>query len=507
MPSEKPPKGQGAFDFGGPPKQAEPPRRAEPEPPREPDRAPPIPPALVTPTVAMPETPKREEPRVFTVSDLVRGMARTVEARFGMVSVEGEISNFSTPRSGHLYFTLKDAEAQLPAVMFRSAAERLKFAPHDGLVVRARGRCSIFESQGKLQLYVDALEPAGLGALQLAFEQLKKKLAAEGLFDAKRKRPLPAWPRRIGIVTSPTGAAVRDILRIAERRGRARFLVSPCQVQGETASFEIIRALRLVERHVDIVIVARGGGSAEDLAAFNDEALARAIASCRVPVVSAVGHEVDFTIADFVADARAPTPSGAAELVVPNFVDLEHRLTESGKRLMRAGSGVVAEARLRIDGELNRATQALRTQLMRRRRALDGELKRMAALHPRARMQRDRAALVELEGRLHALPPRLFDRARAALDACDKRLEVRLREAMEKRRRAFGVAVGKLEAMSPLAVLERGYSLTRGPGGAVVTDAAQVQPGEHVQVRLSRGELDCVVQSAGRAMNEEGADD
>jgi len=338
MPSEKPPK-QGAFDFGGPPKRGEgppgtqPPQRAEPVPERQPDRAPPIPPA---PTV------EKNEPRVFTVSDLVRGVARTVEARFGMVWVEGEISNFSAPRSGHLYFTLKDAEAQLPSVMFRSSAERLKFAPHDGLVVRARGRCSIFEAQGKFQLYVDALEPAGLGALQLAFEQLKKKLAAEGLFDPKRKRPLPRWPRRIGIVTSPTGAAVRDVLRIAERRGRMRFLVSPCQVQGETAPFEIIRAIRRVERHVDLVIVARGGGSAEDLAAFNDEALARAIASCSVPVVSAIGHEVDFTIADFVADARAPTPSGAAELVVPNFGELEHRLTEVSKRLTRAGSRTLA---------------------------------------------------------------------------------------------------------------------------------------------------------------------
>jgi exodeoxyribonuclease VII large subunit len=387
--------------------------------------------------------------------------------------------------------------------MFRSSAERLKFAPHDGLVVRARGRCSIFEAQGKFQLYVDGLEPAGLGALQLAFEQLKKKLAAEGLFDPKRKRPLPTWPRVIGIVTSPTGAAVRDILRIAERRGRARFLISPCQVQGDTAPFEIIRALRRVERHVDLVILARGGGSAEDLAAFNDEALARAIVSSRVPVVSAVGHEVDFTIADFVADARAPTPSGAAELVVPNFAELEHRLTETGKRLMRAGTRVVAEARLRIDGEVNRATQAMRAQLSRRRRLLDGDLKRMAALHPRARVHRDRAALVELQSRLHAHPPRLFDRARAALDGCDKRLEVRLREAMEKRRRAFGVAVGKLEAMSPLAVLERGYSLTRTPDGAVVTDAAQVDAGDHVRVRLLRGELDCVVQSADRPMKED----
>lgn len=503
MPSEKPPK-QGAFDFGGPPK------RAEPERPREADRGPPIPPAPTTPTVATPtqppEAPKREEPRVFTVSDLVRAVARTVEARFGLVWVEGEISNFSAPRSGHLYFTLKDGEAQLPAVMFRSQAERLKFAPHDGLVVRARGRCSIFEGQGKFQLYVDALEPAGLGALQLAFEQLKKKLAAEGLFDPKRKRPLPAWPRRIGIVTSPTGAAVRDILRIAERRGRMRFLVSPCQVQGDTAPFEIIRALRRVERHVDLVIVARGGGSAEDLAAFNDEALARAIASCKVPVVSAVGHEVDFTIADFVADLRAPTPSGAAEMVVPNFADLEHRLTETSKRLTRAGSRVLAEARLRVDNELNRATQALRQQLARRRRVLDEGGRRLAGLHPRARLGRDRAALVELERKLLAHPPVRLERARAELDRLDKRLGACMQSALDRRRRDLSVAVGKLDAMSPLAVLSRGYSLTRTGAGVVVTDAEQVAAGETVHVRLSRGELDCVVQSARPGKGREGAD-
>ncbi|MDB4967729.1 MAG: exodeoxyribonuclease large subunit [Myxococcales bacterium] len=493
MPSEKPPnKQQGAFDFTGARE------RAEPEPTREPDRAPPIAPA---PSVEKPGA--KEAPRVFTVSDLVRGVARTVEGRFGAVQVEGEISNFSAPRSGHLYFTLKDSEAQLPSVMFRSQAERLKFQPHDGLVVRARGRCSIFEGQGKFQLYVDGLEPAGLGALQLAFEQLKKKLHGEGLFAEARKRPLPKWPQRIGIVTSPTGAAVRDILRIAERRGRARFLVSPCQVQGDSAPFEIIRAIRRVEGYVDVVIVARGGGSAEDLAAFNDEALARAIASCRVPVVSAVGHEVDYTIADFVADVRAPTPSGAAELVVPSFSELEHRLTETGKRLMRAGTRVVGEARLRIDAELARAAQGLRNQLGKRRRTLEIDQRRMAALHPRARLSRDRAALDELGRRILQHPPLRLERARGDLERLDKRLASRVQQVVAARRRDFNVAVGKLDAMSPLAVLERGYSLTRKTDGSVVTDAAQVKRGDEVRVKLSRGELECVVQSA----DPEGADE
>jgi exodeoxyribonuclease VII large subunit len=255
------------------------------------------------------------------------------------------------------------------------------------------------------------------------------------------------------------------------------------------------------------VILARGGGSSEDLAAFNDEALARAIVSCRVPVVSAIGHEVDFTIADFVADVRAPTPSGAAELVVPNFAELLHRLDDTSTRLKRAGARVVGEARLRVDSELARATQALRAQLARRRRTLDADQKRMAALHPRARLARDRASLVELQRRLLTHPPMRLERARAELDRFDKRLDARLRDALEKRRREFGVAVGKLEAMSPLRVLERGYSLTRKLDGTVVTDAAQIDGGDRVKVRLSRGELDCVVQSADRAMNEEGADE
>ena len=291
---------------------------------------------------------------------------------------------------------------------------------------------------------------------------------------------------------------MRDILRIAERRGRACFLISPCQVQGETAPFEIVRALRRVERQVDVVIVARGGGSAEDLAAFNDEALARAIASCKVPVVSAVGHEVDFTIADFVADARAPTPSGAAELVVPGFAELEHRLGEAQKRLVRAGQRTIAEARQRLDLELGRAAQACRTQLGRRRRLIEQEARRLAGLHPRARLHRDRAALDELARRVTADPALRVERGRAELDRLGRRLGLRMQQLLDGRRRHFAIAAGKLNAMSPLAVLQRGYSLTRAADGTVVTDAAQVQPGDTVQVKLARGELDCRVQSTGQ---------
>jgi exodeoxyribonuclease VII large subunit len=485
MPSRKPPE-QGSFDFQRPPA-ITPPQRADVVPPKLPDPAPPIPPA---PAPAPPP-----EPRTYSVSDLVRAAARAVEARFSLVWVEGEISNLSAPRSGHLYFTLKDAEAQLPSVMFRSQVERLKFQPHDGLVVRARGKLSIFEQQGKFQLYVDALEPAGLGALQLAFEQLKQKLQKEGLFDPARKRALPRWPRRIGVVTSPTGAAVRDILRIAERRGRARFLISPCQVQGETAPFEIIRALKRVERYVDVIIVARGGGSAEDLAAFNDEALARTIAACRVPVVSAVGHEVDFTIADFVADARAPTPSGAAELVVPSRVEAGQRLDEATTRLLRAGQRTIADARLKLDGEVAKAAQLLKARLGQRRRMIDQQAQKLAGLHPRARLHRDRTALDVLTRKLHAQLEQKIPRARLQLDQLRQRLGQRTQQLLDGRRRYFAIASGKLNALSPLAVLSRGYSLTRNAAGHVVTDATEVQPNETLNVKLARGEVEARVQS------------
>jgi exodeoxyribonuclease VII large subunit len=502
MPSKKPPE-QGAFDFSRPtplepPPSVAVPQRADVVVKRAPDAAPPIPPQVAPPP------PHKEDPKTYSVSDLVRAVARTVEARFSLVWVEGEVSNLSAPRSGHLYFTLKDSEAQLPSVMFRSQAERLKFQPHDGLVVRARGKLSIFEAQGKFQLYVDALEPAGLGALQLAFEQLKEKLAKEGLFERARKRPLPPWPRRIGVVTSPTGAAVRDVLRIAERRGRAKFLISPCQVQGETAPFELVRALKRVERHVDVVILARGGGSAEDLAAFNDESLARAIAACRVPVVSAVGHEVDFTIADFVADARAPTPSGAAELVVPNFADAEERLTQVTLQLTRAGQRSLQEARLKIDGEVARAAQLVEQRLAQRRRAVDQLAQRLASLHPKARLHRDRALLEQLGRKLQTNVEQRLPRARTQLQQLRQRLDARARQLLDARRRHFSVATEKLSALSPLAVLSRGYSLTRDGDGHVVTDARKLSPGDRVEIKLMRGEVEARVQSVRVTDKDEG---
>ncbi len=312
MPSRKPPKGpsQGLFSFDPParaPSMMDGPHEEYEE---------------LEPVKTAPQ-----EPRVFSVGELVRAASRTLEARFPSVWVEGEITNLSRPRSGHVYFSLTEPDACLPSVMFRSAAVRVKLELKEGMHVRVRGRLSIFDAQGKFQLYVEAVEEVGVGAQQIAFEELKARLQAEGLFDLAKKRALPKWPRRIGVCTSPTGAVIRDIVRVAERRGRVRTLLAPCQVQGPSAAAEIRAALAALQAipDIDVIIVARGGGAAEDLAAFNDEALVRAIRACRVPVVSAVGHEVDFTLADFAADVRAPTPSAAAELVVPLFSQLEPR--------------------------------------------------------------------------------------------------------------------------------------------------------------------------------------
>jgi exodeoxyribonuclease VII large subunit len=471
---------QGFFDFTQP-KRADPVTLDE-----EPD----------APPVEIIERPEKLEPKTFGVTELVRAAARLMEARFGAVTVDGEVSNFrGTVGAGHLYFTLKDAEAQLSCVMFKREAARLKFAVKDGMQVRARGRLSIYEGQGKFQLYADALEPSGQGLAQIAFEQLKQKLHAEGLFDPARKRPLPKWPRRVGLVTSPTGAALRDMLRIAERRGRVRFLLSPCSVQGDSAPFEILAALKLVEHHVDVIIVGRGGGSAEDLSAFNDERLARAIASCRVPVVSAVGHEIDFTISDFVADHRAPTPSAAAELVVPLWADAHARLRETEARVLRAGKRAVGEARQRLQIEEDRAATAARTSLARRRRLLDEHQRKLASLHPRARLEADRRTLHALEQRLAARMRRVLTDRKPELMRLEQRLESRLRQALDARKKAFYAAAGKLDALSPLGVLERGYSITRDAEGHVVARAGDVQPGAAVKVRLSRGELDCRVES------------
>ncbi len=435
-----------------------------------------------------PATPPRSEPRVLSVFELVRAARATMEARFADVRVQGEISGLKASGPGHLYFTLKDEAAQLDCVMFSREVARLKFRPDNGMLLRCRGRLTIFEGRGKFQLAVTAMEPAGAGALALAFEQLKQRLATEGLFDPERKRPLPFLPRRIGVVTSPTGAVIRDIIKVAHRRFPVPILLSPTPVQGEGAALQIIAALARLAQipDVDVIIVARGGGSLEDLWAFNDEGLARAIAACPVPVISAVGHETDFTIADFVADLRAPTPSAAAERAVPMAEDLAGEMQLGTRRLHRAMESELRACRLRL--ERGRATLGdPRRWFDQRRQRLDDLASRVTSAL-RASTVRRRQALRETEARLlRAHPQRRIAEQRAALTAIERRLGDGASGLLSSRRRALESLTGKLGALSPLRVLDRGYSLTLGPDGRLVTRAADVTAGDAVTVRLREG--------------------
>jgi len=432
----------------------------------------------------------KSEPHVFAVSELVRAARLTLESRFSDLQVEGEISGLKRSGNGHLYFTLKDAEAQLDCVMYARDAARLRFRPQDGHQVRCRGRLTIYEMRGRFQLAVHAIEPAGAGALALAFEQLKQKLAAEGLFDPERKRPLPFLPRRLGVVTSPQGAVIRDIVRVAHRRFPVPILLAPAPVQGEGAAAAIAAALAEIVKvpDVDVVIVARGGGSLEDLWAFNEEILARAIAACPIPVISAVGHETDFTIADFVADLRAPTPSAAAELALPVAVDLLAELHLVGRRLGRALRGETRALRLRL--ERGRAALGDPRRLIDvRRQQLDDCVERAArALHVAS--TRRRAELRMLEARLFRLHPqrRIADQ-RSTLTGAERRLVSSAASLLAHRRRTLEALAGKLDALSPLKVLDRGYSLARGPDGQLLRSCAGLEQGDDVTVTLRDGDL------------------
>ena len=436
--------------------------------------------------------------RVLTVSELTRAVKDTLESGFGGLWVEGEISNLRIHTSGHVYFTLKDEEAQVRAVLFRSRVRRLRFEPADGLHVLAFGRLDVYAVRGEYQLVCEVLEPKGLGALQLAFEQLKARLAAEGLFDAARKRPLPALPQRIGLVTSPTGAAVRDFLRVVTRRfAGLQVLVCPVRVQGDTAAAEVAEALETLNRvgGVDVIVVARGGGSLEDLWAFNEEAVARAIAASKIPVISAVGHETDVTIADFVADLRAPTPSAAAELVVREKADLVRqlgalraRLTQAiGRRTGRFADRLEDFRRRRV---LTDPARPLR-DWARRVDDLGVRLGRAMTRHDaRARERLDRVARA-LRPALLAAPVRHQQRLAGQLGG---RLERVIRGETARRRRAVEAMAARLDGLSPLACLARGYAIVAGPSGEVVTRAVDVRAGDRVTVRLHEGRLGCRVE-------------
>jgi exodeoxyribonuclease VII large subunit len=412
--------------------------------------------------------------KVLTVSELTARIGEALEERFPAVWVEGEISNFYLHGSGHAYFTLKDADAQLRAVLFRTRMRRIRFEPADGLHVLAFGAIEVYRQRGEISLVVELLEPKGLGALQLAFEQLKARLQAEGLFDQARKRELPRFPRRIGIATSPTGAAIQDMLRVIGRRfGELNIVIAPCRVQGDGAAEEIAQAVRDLNAlgDVDVIIVGRGGGSIEDLWAFNQEAVARAIAGSKVPVVSAVGHEVDFTIADFVADLRAPTPSAAAELVVREKQAVVDTLAQLRARLERSAARPLRDLERRVDELTLRLRRGLRGEVSHAGHRVALAIRALRAADPVARVTSDRHRLAGLEGRLIASFTRRCDRARSGLQA----------------------AVARLDALSPLAVLGRGYSLTRARTGEFVRNASQVKAGDDVQVLLQQGSLDARV--------------
>jgi exodeoxyribonuclease VII large subunit len=437
------------------------------------------------------------ERRVLTVSALSAQLAAVMEERFPAVWIEGEISNFKVYGSGHAYFTLKDEGAQLRCVLFRTRARRVRFEPKDGLHVMAFGAVEVYAQRGEYQLVVELLEPRGLGALQLAFEQLKERLAAEGLFSPARKRPLPRFPRKIGIVTSPSGAALRDMLRVIGRRfGEIHIVLAPARVQGEGAAAEVAQGVRELNAlgGVDVIIVGRGGGSLEDLWAFNDEMLARTIAASKIPVISAVGHEVDFTIADFVADVRAATPSNAAELVVKEKRAVVESLADLSVRLRRAIGRAMAVQRDRLERTRGRRVLTDPGRPLRdlERRLDDARARlRQAALGAVARGEHR----VELAGRgLRALSPvaRTLNGRRALTDL-HGRLGRGVEQALVRAGHHLGAAAGRLDSLSPLAVLGRGYSLTRTPTGRIVRTWREVTAGDAVRVLLHEGSLDCRV--------------
>ena len=480
--------------------------------------------------------------RVWKVSELTQTIGDMLGGNFPDIWIEGEVSNYHAAQSGHLYFTLKDARAQIRCVCFRDQLRGLKFRPEDGLHVIVRGGVGIYESRGEYQIYVTYMEPVGAGALQLAFEQLKKKLQEEGLFAEARKKPLPVLPRCIGVVTSPTGAAIQDILRVLKRRfANLHVQLFPVKVQGDGAALEIVHAIRYFNRvqFADVLIVARGGGSLEDLWAFNEEIVARAISDSVIPVITGVGHESDFTIADFVADLRAPTPSAAAEIVVRSRQEFERHIAEHQRHLAQRMRFVLSEWRHRVrDLETHRGFRQLDLVMRRHRQEVDDlssslvvslqlrlaasrervsrasaqlgsfDLRgRAAVLRRRIEQQRIslRAALERIVTRKHrsfeSLNVRLsrtdlrarIGRARYSWESCVRDLVARADRLLIAKRRRLESAALQIEERSPFRLLERGYAIAYDSTGKVLRSVDQVALGDDISVRLARGQVDATV--------------
>ena len=433
------------------------------------------------------------ERKVWSVSELTARIRDLLAVEFRDIWVEGEVSNCHEAQSGHLYFTLKDARAQVRCVCFRNQVRLLKFRPEDGLHVTVRGSVSVYEQRGEYQIYVEHIEPVGLGALQLAFEQLKKRLAAEGLFDPARKKSLPVLPRRIGLVTSPRGAAARDVVRILRRRfPNVHLILYPVRVQGEGAANDIVEAVRFfnAKQLVDVMILARGGGSLEDLWAFNEERVARAIAASAVPIISGVGHETDFTIADFVADLRASTPSAAAEIVVQSRQEFDRHLGRLGQQIAQRMRYILLEWRQRVrELAAHRGFRRLEEFLRQYRQQSDELVGRLSvALGGRLDLVRrrlttieTRLAAVDFRARIGALRLRLAQRV-ADLYARMERALVAKRQRLERLR-------VQLDERGPLRVLERGYAIVYDAAGNILRAAEQVAIGDEIAVQLARGRL------------------
>ena len=433
------------------------------------------------------------ERTVYTVTRLNREIRLLLERSLAVLWVEGELSNFSQPGSGHWYFSLKDREAQVRCVMFRQKNQAVGFTPRTGQHVLARVRVTLYEARGDFQLIVEHLEEAGVGALKREFERLKTQLAAEGLFDLARKRPLPRFPRRIGVITSPTGAAVRDVLHVLQRRfPPASVLIYPARVQGAAAAPSLVQALRLASarRECDVLILARGGGSLEDLWAFNDERVARAIHACTIPVVAGVGHEVDVTIADFVADARAPTPSGAAEHVTPDRVACLAALEKTANRLSLAARRELRSLGAHLDAVSARLQQAHPgMRVLQQIQRLDDLQQRMSGA-AQAGLHRRRSELADALARLLQHSPERRVRAYAQHHgALQSRLEHAAHAALAHTAHRLDLAARALDAVSPLATLARGFAIVTRADGSLVRAADSVAVGEQIEARLAEGRL------------------
>ncbi len=436
--------------------------------------------------------------KIYSVYDITSEIKHSLD-RLGIVWIQGEISNYKRHSSGHLYFSLKDQRAQIKAAYFRNNNMYLKFRPEDGMEVLVRGRISVYEPRGDYQIIVEYMEPVGLGSLQLAFDQLKEKLRKEGLFDDSHKVPLPLLPQKVGIVTSPTGAAIRDILRILKRRNASLdVLLYPAKVQGPGAAEEVAAGIRYLNsrRDVDVIIVGRGGGSIEDLWAFNEEIVAQAIYKSELPLISAVGHEVDFTIADFVADLRAPTPSAAAEMVSGAREDLRVSVGSLKGRMLQAVRRGIELRRLSLERLAhNKAFTVAPNKIRDLQQRFDESTLRMAqAMHRYTSATRHRERMLAM--RLNKLDLRRFiNHRRDILARRRQELVSGIKARLHRERARFEISVGKVNALSPLAILQRGFALCRDAEGSIIKNAADVVLGDRVRVTLASGELDCQVEN------------